>query len=222
LADLSRTHAAGKFPKELELTPEETQAAWSALLAVAEQYNEPGKFTAFIGYEWTSMPQSRSMHRVVILKDGADKAGQTLPFSANQSDDPEKLWEALEQYEQQSGGSAIAIPHSANFSNGQMFALERGDKRPFDKAYAERRQRFEPLYEVTQLKGSSEAHPLLSPDDRFADFEIQDRGNLDLSEPTKPEQLSGDYAREAYKAGVKLAMDLGVNPFKFGLVGSTD
>jgi len=220
--DFIETFAQGKFPKELELEGEETRPLWEEMIAAAEKYNAPGTFTAFAGYEWTSMPGSMNLHRVVIFVDGPDRTRQIVPFSAYDSDDPEKLWDALAAYEKKTGGRVLAIAHNGNLSNGVMFVLETQGGEPFDKAYAQRRIRYEPLYEVTQMKGDGEAHPFLSPDDEFADFENWDVGNLDLSQAKKNSMLAGEYAREALKRGLALGNKLGANPFKFGMIGSTD
>jgi len=220
--DLIETYTAGNFPDEFQFKGEQIREPWEQMIAAAEEFNEPGKFTAFIGYEWTSMPNAQNLHRVVIFADGAEKAKQITPFSALDSDDPEELWKALGAYEQQTGGRVLAIPHNGNLSNGQMFTLETQSGQPFDKAYAETRIRYEPLYEITQIKGDGEAHPFLSPDDEFADFENWDLGNLDMSIAKTEDMLAGEYAREALKRGLVLEGSLGVNPFKFGVIGSTD
>ena len=145
---------------------------WEDVIEAAERYNEPGVFSAFIGYEWTSLvPPGNNLHRVVIYRDGGDKASQTLPVTAEESLDPEDLWKALSVYETKTGGKILAIPHNANLSNGMMFALVDFDGEPLTRDYAERRQRWEPLCEVTQIKGDGETHPLLSPNDEFADYE---------------------------------------------------
>ena len=158
----------------------------------------------------------------MIFRDGADRTRQVIPFSALDSDDPEDLWDYLQAYENRTGGKVLAIPHNGNLSNGMMFMLKTFDGERFDAAYAERRQKFERVVEVTQPKGTGEAHPLLSPDDAFADFEIMDSSNLTGTEPKTPEMLKTEYAREALKLGLSEEDRLGVNPFKFGMIGSTD
>ncbi|MEE9263607.1 MAG: DUF3604 domain-containing protein [Vicinamibacteria bacterium] len=196
---------------------------WEDVIEAAERYNEPGEFTAFIGYEWTSLaPPGNNLHRVVIYRDGGDKASQSLPFTAEASIDPEDLWEVLEAYEQKTGGKLLAIPHNGNLSNGMMFALTDVDGNPLTRSYAEERSRWEPVYEVTQIKGDGEAHPFLSPNDEFADYETWDKGNLNLSEAKKKDMLQYEYGRSALKLGLQLEKQLGVNPFKFGMIGSTD
>jgi hypothetical protein len=162
------------------------------------------------------------MHRNVIYRDGKAKADQLLPISAFDTDDPERLWDWMRRYEEISGGRVLAIPHGGNLSNGLMFDdVTLTDKRPLDADYAERRAKWEPLYEITQIKGDGETHPALSPDDEFADYETWDNGSFG-PEPKTPDMLPKEYAREALKRGLAYEEDLGVNPFKFGVVGSTD
>ncbi len=198
---------------------------WEEVAATADRHDDPGVFTAFIGYEWTSMIKGNNLHRIVVYRDGADRAARLVPVSSFESVDPENLWDFLEEYEDTTGGDIFAIPHNPNLSNGMMFQtrrIERGIGRRFTREYAERRARWEPLVEVTQIKGDSEAHPLLSPNDEFADFETWDHGNLDLSQDKQDSMLAGEYVREALKTGLDQERRLGVNPFQFGLIGSTD
>lgn len=194
---------------------------WQRLTSAAERHYRPGAFTTLIGYEYTSAIQTNNLHRVVLLRDGAERANKVLPFSTVDSPDPEDLWDWLENYEVVVGGRAMAIAHNGNLSNGMMFADTTVGGAPISREYAARRQRFEPLYEVTQIKGDGEAHPLLSPDDEFADFWTWDRGNFGFEKKT-PDMLPNEYARAALKRGLGLEQTLGVNPFKFGLIGSTD
>ena len=199
-----------------------TKTMWQREIDAAEKYNEPARFTAFIGYEWTSMPNGNNLHRNVIFRDGGDKASQIVPFSQYDSFDAEDLWKWMAAYEQKTGGKVLAIPHNGNLSSGLMFDdVTFGSKRPIDKDYAERRMKWEPVYEVTQMKGDGEAHPALSPTDEFADFETWDKASFGPTLHT-PEMLPKEYAREAYKRGLAYEAKLGVNPFKFGLIGSTD
>jgi hypothetical protein len=215
----SAANARGEDPID---SPEMNSRVWEAVIANAEKYNQPGVFTTFIGFEWTSGPGSNNLHRNVIFRDGPDRTRQVVPFSAFDSDDPEDLWDYLASYEERTGGRVFAIPHNGNLSNGMMFQLETFAGKRFDQAYAERRQRFERIVEVTQPKGTSEAHPFLSPNDEFADFELMDAGNLTGTEAKTDEMLKTEYAREALKLGLAEEARLGVNPFKFGMVGSTD
>ncbi|MBZ2168373.1 DUF3604 domain-containing protein [Marinobacter sp. F4216] len=198
------------------------RSAWSAITAAADRHNNPGQFTTFIGYEWTTMPGGNNLHRVVMFADDADKANQILPFSAFDSEDPEELWNFLQDYEDKTGGRALAIPHNGNVSNGQMFALTDREGNPLTSDYAKTRSRWEPVVEVTQIKGDGETHPRLSPDDPFADFETWDKGNLTATATKTADMLPHEYARSALKLGLQQHAKLGVNPFKFGMIGSTD
>lgn len=198
------------------------ETMWQRMTEAAERHNSPGAFTALIGFEWTAGPQGNNLHRNVIFRDGKDRADQVLPFSSYDSEDPEDLWDWMEQYESTTGGRLLAIPHNGNLSNGLMFDdVTLTSKKPIDRSYAERRMRFEPVYEVTQIKGDGEAHPALSPNDEFADYGTWDKGSFG-PEPKTPGMLPREYAREAWKRGMTYEASLGVNPFKFGVIGSTD
>ena len=199
-----------------------TRSMWSRITEAAEQHNQPGKFTAFIGFEWTSTPDGNNLHRNVIFRDGKEKADTVIPFSQYNSVDPEDLWRWMNRYEQATGGRLLAIPHNGNLSMGLMFDdVTLTTKKPLDHDYAVGRMRWEPIYEVTQMKGDGEAHPALSPNDEFADFETWDKGAFG-TQPHTPEMLPREYAREAFKRGLKYGDQLGANPFKFGMIGSTD
>lgn len=195
---------------------------WQDFVELADTYNEPGRFTAMTGYEWTSTPKGDNLHRVVILADGADKTSQTLPFGTFDSQDPEDLWKYLALYEERTGGRAMAIPHNGNLSNGLMFNGVNFKGEKITRDYAERRMRWEPLYEMTQIKGDEEAHPFLSTDDEFADFENWDVANIAGTDPKEKSMLQYEYARPALKLGLKLGNELGVNPYKFGMMGASD
>jgi hypothetical protein len=218
----------GKFPEALASPPGSAayRSAWEETIAAAEKYNNPGHYTAFIGYEWTSNTGGNNLHRVVVYRDGAVKASVTEPYTTLKpvgSDNPRELWKWMNVYEEKTGGQVLAIPHNGNLSNGIMFPIvDTFTGRPFDRAYAEARAKWEPLYEVTQIKGDGEAHPFLSPNDEFADYETWDQGNLDLSVAKKDDMLQYEYARTALQIGLKLEQKLGVNPYKFGMIGSTD
>jgi len=198
------------------------RSTWDYMGETADEHNEPGRFTAFIGYEWTSTPQGNNLHRVVMFKDGADKAGQVVPFSSFDSADPEDLWAYMADYESKTGGHVLSIPHNANLSNGLMYDTKRLNGKRLTAEYAKTRMRFEPLHEMTQMKGDSETHPTLSPDDEFADFERMDKANLTGTAAITDEMLPGSYARSALKRGMELEQRLGTNPFKQGFIGSTD
>lgn len=198
-----------------------SQSYWQRSNAISDQYNEPGLFTALIGFEWTSMPNGNNLHRNVIFRDNANKTSQITPMSSYDSADPEDLWEYMANYEESTGGKVFAIPHNGNMSNGTMFDDVTQNMLAIDNDYAQRRSRWEPLYEVTQIKGDAETHPALSPNDEFADFYTWDTGTLG-PETTTPEMWPREYAREALKRGLAFEATLGTNPFKFGLVGSSD
>ncbi len=203
--------------------PYETRSLiWQDVAQTADAYNDPGRFTALTGYEWTSMIDGNNLHRVVIYRDGAELVGQLPPFSGQESLDPQDLWRALARYEEETGGEVLAIPHNGNLSNGMMFPSKTVDGRPIDRAYAELRSRWEPVAEVTQVKGDSEAHPTLSPHDEFADFETWDWDNIGRTAAKEDWMLAHEYARGALKLGLGYEAQLGVNPFKFGMIGSTD
>jgi hypothetical protein len=189
---------------------------------VADQYNEPGRFTAMSGFEWSSTPKGDGLHRVVVFRDGADKTGQTIPYSMFDSDDPQDLWKYLAGYETRTGGQAFAIPHNGNTSNGLMFSDKTFSGKRINREYAEARIRWEPIIEVSQIKGDGETHPLLSTEDEFADFENWDATNLAGSAPKEEWMLQYEYGRSALKLGLKLGEKLGVNPYKFGLSAASD
>jgi len=219
--ELIASFAQGTLPWKTN-DPKLMRPVWDEVVDAAERYNEPGRFTALIGYEWTSLVRGNNLHRVVIFRDNADRAKQVLPFTLGDSADPEDLWEVLAAYEEKTGGRILAIPHNGNLSNGLMFDVETLSGGPITAEYAAKRRKWERLYESTQIKGDGEAHPLLSPDDEFADYETWDLGNLDMSEAKTDDMLPGDYARSGLKRGLEFEEKLGVNPYKFGQIGSTD
>ena len=199
-------------------------SVWDDYLKIAEQYNDPGHFTTIIGYEWTSSPGGgNNLHRNVLYRDGADLARRMLPFTATESFNPEDLWKWMENYEEKTGGQLLALAHNGNVSNGLMFPeINPETGKPLTENYARKRIRWEPIYEITQMKGDSESHPYLSPNDEFAGYDVLwDKSNLGPTSK-KPEMLQYEYAREALKNGLKLEKKLGINPYKFGVVGSTD
>jgi hypothetical protein len=218
----------GTFPPTLESRPGTAayRSAWDETIDAAEKYNEPGKFTAFIGWEWTSNTGGMNLHRVLIYRDDGHRAGVMEPYTTLKpegSDNPRDLWKWMQAYEDKTGGQLLAIAHNGNLSNGIMFPIiESFTGKPVDLEYATTRDKWEPLYEVTQIKGDGEAHSFLSPDDEFADYETWDKGNLDLSAAKEDEMLQYEYARSALQIGLELERKLGVNPYKFGMIGSTD
>ena len=195
--------------------------AWQAYTALADKYNDPGRFTALIGYEWTAIGGD-NLHRNVIFRGDSGVANRTVPFSQFDSKNPEDLWRHLAAFEKETGTDVLAIPHNGNLSNGRMFTVETFAGKPLTKELAAMRAQYEPLVEATQIKGDGEAHPMLSPNDEFADYETWDKSNLNGTEAKTPDMLQWEYAREALKTGLRLEKELGVNPFKFGMIGSTD
>lgn len=193
-----------------------TRAAWLDTIEAADQYNDPGRFTTFVAYEYTTSSDDRgNLHRNVIFKD-SDRL-PAAPFSRLNSQNPEGLWDWMDGLREQ-GIESLAIPHNSNGSNGQMFKLVDWAGNPLDDTYAERRLRNEPLVEVTQIKGTSDTHPALSPNDEWANFEIYSLrvGTSLHSEP------KGGYVREALMNGLALQQQGVTNPFKFGLVAASD
>ena len=214
----------GRAPDPVAESTKKT--VWESVVETADAFNEPGRFTALIGYEWSSSPSFSNLHRVVVYRDDGETAGKMRPFSAVDSENPEDLWRFLADYEKQTGGRVMAIAHNGNLSNGLMFAPEDFDGEPLTRDYVRTRDRWEPLYEVTQIKGDGETHPGLSPDDGFADYETWDTGNFPAGEgggqPKEVWMLPYEYARSALKLGLSHEQNLGTNPFQFGLIGSTD
>jgi hypothetical protein len=205
------------------MDPRFAKSVWQENNKIMEEFNEPGRFTAFIAYEWTSNAGGGdNLHRNVIYRDGKEKADQVLPLTTFDSENPEDLWKWMENWEEKTGGSLLAIPHNGNLSNGRMFELKTFEGNQLTKAWAEARSRWEPVVEVIQTKGQSESHPLLSPEDEFAvGYELWDRGNLNLV-PKTPGMIQYEYARQALRNGLALEQELGANPFKFGLVSGSD
>jgi hypothetical protein len=224
--DIIRNFSAGTMPTAIFPVPgtKAYRGAWQETVRAAEEANEPGRFTAFIGYEWTS-GGANNLHRNVIFRDNGDKASQVEPYTTIKplgSDNPADLWKWMAAYEEKTGGNVLAIAHNGNVSNGRMFPTVEDFGKKIDRAYAEERIKWERLYEVTQTKGTGEAHPMLSPNDEFASFELWDKGNLDGSVKKENGMLEFEYARSALKNGLVLEQRLGVNPYKFGMIGSSD
>jgi hypothetical protein len=228
--DLFAAYSPGQAPFKATwqriVTAADFKATWQRIVTAADEANDHGQFTAFIGYEWTSLVGGNNMHRVVVYRDGAGKASQVQPMVMTPpfgSPDPRDLWRWMQDYEARTGGDVLAIAHNGNLSNGVMFPLEaQFNGVALDKVYVEQRAKWEPNYETTQIKGDGETHPLLSPEDEFADYETWDKGNLDLSQAKSDDMLAGEYAREALKRGLELEAKFGTNPYKFGLQGATD
>jgi hypothetical protein len=219
--ELISAGSQGDIPPAM-LEPGIARTIWNSYTKIADQYNEPGVFTAIIGYEWTSLIKGNNLHRVLMFRGDKAKADLIVPFTFADSPDPEDLWGFMASYEERSGDQVLAIPHNGNLSNGMMFMPTTIEGRKFNRDYVERRARWEPVYEITQIKGDGESHPFLSPNDEFAGYELWDKGNLDMSQAKSDDMLQYEYGREALKLGLAHQAKLGVNPFKFGVVGSTD
>jgi Protein of unknown function (DUF3604) len=219
---------ANKLPAALrdpERQKKNTTNIWTNHSSIVERYNEPGKFSAFIGFEYTLMPRGDNLHRVVMFRDSKERTDTVLPYDPGQGDTPvSQLWDYMDAYEKSTGGKVLAIPHNSNLSNGLMFEMVGPGGGPMTAEYARRRAAHEPLVEATQIKGDSEAHPFLSPNDEFAGFgkDGWDIGNLTMQRATTPDMHAGNYAREALKRGLAIEALTGVNPYKFGMIGSTD
>ena len=225
--DIIRSFGAGTISKGIMPVPgtKPYRSAWHDAIKAAEEANAPGRFTAFIGYEWTSNTGGNNLHRNVIFRDDATKARQVEPYTTMKplgSDNPVDLWKWMQAYEEKTTGNVLAIAHNGNLSNGLMFPIVEAFGKRIDREYVDTRARWERLYEATQTKGDGEAHPFLSPNDELADFETWDKGNLDGSVAKKRDMLEFEYVRSALKNGLKLEQLLGTNPYKFGLIGSTD
>jgi hypothetical protein len=222
MMELIAAQSNKKLPPPI-MDPKFAKSAWERTTAIAEKYNDPGRFSAIIGYEWTSNAGGGdNLHRNVIYRDGKDKADLALPMTTFVSENPEELWKWMDAWEKKTGGRLLAIPHNGNLSNGRMFEMQTFEGKPLSKDWAQQRQRWEPLYEAIQFKGQSEAHPSLSPNDEFTvGYELWDRGNLNLV-PKKPGMIQHEYLREALKNGIKVERDLGANPFKYGMAAGTD
>jgi hypothetical protein len=202
--------------------PALAKSAWALAVAAAEKYNEPGRFSAIIGFEWSSAPDGNNLHRNVVFRDNADRALQIVPLPAFEKHDPADLWHYLADYEAKTGGQVLCIPHNSNLSGGLMFTDKTFGGKPIDRDYAENRAKWEPVAEITQTKGDSETDPALSPDDEFANFERWDKMNIGRTKLDKPEEQTYNYVRSALTRGLKIEQTVGANPYKYGLIGSTD
>lgn len=225
--DIIDKFAAGQLPKILtdrSIMAKVVNKIWNDYLTTTDKYNTPGKFTTFPGYEWSSLPGGNNLHRIVMFRDGKDKLQNHFPISSSFNSDPQSLWDGLQAFEDNTGGKVLAIPHNGNASNGMMFALTDYEGNAMTEEYARTRARWEPVVETTQIKGDSEAHPFLSPNDEFAGYGKAgwDIGNLNMAQLKTDDMFQYEYSREALKNGLKLEDKLGVNPFQFGLIGATD
>jgi hypothetical protein len=224
--DIIVSFGKGQMPKGFPLPGTASyKNAWMETIKAAEAYNEPGRFTAFIGFEWTSNTGGNNLHRNVIFRGNGAQAALVEPFTTLPplgSDNPMELWKYMAVTQEKTGSEVLAIAHNGNLSNGRMFPVVEAFGKPVDRDYAQARARWEPLYEMTQTKGTGESHPFLSPNDEFAAFELWDRANLDGTVPKTKDMLEFEYARSALKNGMALEARLGANPFKFGMIGSSD
>ena len=211
--DIVRSSRAGT-PIEGLVTPEVQSETWDQIVAAANRHNDPGTFTTFVAYEWTSTPNGQNLHRNVIFKGDTSP----VPFTRFESDKPEDRGAWMDKIRAE-GHEVLAIPHNSNLSDGRMFERETSWDTPFTAEYAELRMRNEPLVEVTQVKGTSEAHPTLSPNDEFADFELVEQR---VASKTAITSFKGSYVRDAYRTGLEFQDKEGFNPYRFGLIGSTD
>jgi Protein of unknown function (DUF3604) len=201
------------------------RSAWKEVIAAAEAYNDPGRFTTFIGFEWTVNTGGNNLHRNIIFRENGAKASLVEPYTTIKplgSDNPEDLWKWMAATEEKTGSEVLAIAHNGNLSNGTMFPIVEAFGKKIDKNYVETRAKWERIYEVTQMKGDGETHPFLSPNDEFADFERWDKANLAVTQAKTKDMLEFEYARSALKNGLVLEAKLGTNPYKFGMIGSTD
>ncbi|RRJ84402.1 DUF3604 domain-containing protein [Aestuariirhabdus litorea] len=219
--DLAGTVVKGKPYPEL-LTSQVREPIWNRIIEAAESNNEPGKFTSFIGWEWSSMPGGANLHRIVFTNKGGEAARQFLPYSSMDSNRPEDFWSWLDKTSTATGADFVAITHNSNISNGLMFNDLDSDGHPISASYARTRMRWEPVAEITQVKGDSETHPSVSPKDPFADFETFDHVmTFGADQQTEVDQVS-NFARSGLKRGLEIEAKTGANPFKFGMIGSTD
>ena len=212
--------AANNFTSVDEIHIDEVfRSNWERVIEAADRHNAPGIFTALIGWEYSPQPDGKNLHRVVLTPVDRTAAKQIFPYSANDSENPEDLWQWLAETRERTGIDFVAIPHNSNLSKGGMFARMTTSGDPMDAGYARLRSDWETVVEITQIKGTSETHPLLSPEDEFAGFEIYKKGLPGTSPPTFTE---ADYVRSALKTGLELDRQLGANPYALGMIGSTD
>ncbi len=197
--------------------PELAKTMWQEIIKTADEYNNPGKFTTFPAFEWTSAPNNRNLHRVVLFKN--NNGIPVLPYSTLDSDKPEDLWKYMNKA-RDNGATLLAVPHNGNASDGMMFSLTDSYGNPISKNYSDTRMLNEPLYEISQIKGASETHPDLSPNDEFANFEQWDYTLSAITE--RPTHRQGSFLRQALKDGIKFESEGVGNPFKYGVIGDSD
>ena len=227
-AELIDARAHNKLPPAMTddaTAAKRTRSIWNDHIDTVERYNEPGKFTAMLGFEFTLMDGGKNLHRNVIFRDGKARVKSVVPLGAwGATGSTDALWNYMDAYEKHTGGRVLAIPHNSNLSNGLMFEMTQPGGGAMTAAYARRRSAHEPLVEITQIKGDSEAHPFLSPNDEFAGYGVAgwELGDLAMAEAKTPSMFAGEYVREALKRGLAIEAKTGVNPYKFGVIGSTD
>ncbi len=214
--NMAFTRAKSAKAGDFDLDDEFKREVWGQVVAVAEKHNDPGKFTTFAGYEYSSSPPM--LHRNVLYLGGPTDTLKTLPYSKYDSPNPEDLWAYLESYRKSTGSDVISIPHNSNLSRGGMFMTVTYEGKAITPDYARIRSSIEPLVEVTQIKGDSETHPFISPNDEFADYESW--GKIDATDPKTLARAS--YVRAALQTGLDVEANVGVNPYKFGLIGASD
>ncbi|MCB2088772.1 MAG: DUF3604 domain-containing protein [Sphingomonadaceae bacterium] len=227
VAEMINRAANGTLPASMTdqaANEEASRDIWTAHLKTIDRFNKPGKFTALAGFEYTLMPGGNNLHRVVMFRDGNDRTSQVIPFPGLGDGPVDRLWDYMDGYEKKTGGKALAIPHNSNLSNGLMFEMTESGGAPMSADYARRRAAREPVVEATQIKGDSESHPFLSPNDEFAGYGDVgwELGNLPLTADKNNTMFAGEYMREALKRGLSIEERTGANPYRFGLIGSTD
>ena len=227
IAELITAAANGTMPAAFSDPEENAKNAreiWTKHLETIDKYYEPGVFTPLAGFEYTLMPDGNNLHRVVMFRDGFERTSSVIPFPGIGDGQVDQLWDYMDAYEKATGGKVLAIPHNSNLSNGLMFELTMPDGGPITAEYARRRAKHEPVVEATQIKGDSESHPFLSPNDEFASFGDRgwELGNLPLTRDKNDSMFAGEYLREALKRGLSIEQRTGVNPYAFGMIGSTD
>ena len=226
MAELITAASTGNLPpamRDQAARAEATEEIWTRHLDTIDRFNEPGKFTALAGFEYTLQPDGNNLHRVVVFRDGSAKTKQVRPYPGI-GGEVHGLWDYMEAYEKKTGGRVLAIPHNSNLSNGLMFEMTMPGGGPVTAEFARKRARWEPVVETTQIKGDSEAHRYLSANDEFASFGVAgwELGNLPLTRRSTPDMFGGSYVREALKRGLTIEALTGVNPYRFGQIGSTD
>lgn len=209
--------STGEADPELA-NPELSRALWKEVVKAASDFNEPGKFTTFPAFEWTANPDGLNLHRIVLFE--SDEEVPDLPFSALDSDDPRELWKYMDEA-RAAGAKVLAVPHNGNASDGLMFLTEDENGKPLSTEYAQARMANEPLYEISQIKGTSETHPILSPNDEFAGFELWDY-LLASTKVVVPKNKKGSYARKALLDGMSQQADGRGNPYQMGFIGDSD